>query len=293
MTDKSVALVPSIVREINFYGDVLLMAMVGDVPYVALRPIADFLGLDWSAQYRRVQRDDVLVDEAQLVSMTAADGRQRDMFSLPLEFLPGWLFGITSSKAAHPEYAPKIKRYRRECFRVLWQAVQTELLPSVQEQEITTVVEVKSDSQLALMAAAQYDELLGVTNLVREHLEILTGAVMPISEKVDYMVRLLETLVGKQEVTETKVARIDERTKRLTPEHTRNVAEFVEQMVHRTEKAWVPLDHYKIYGRIKHHFRTNSYKEVADERFSEVMDYLREMLRQALAGELPQQTNLL
>jgi hypothetical protein len=292
MVDKSVALVPSIVREIDFYGDVLLIAMVADIPYVALRPIADFLGLDWSAQYRRVQRDDVLVDEAQLVTMAGADSKQREMFSLPLEFLPGWLFGITSSKTTHPEYASKIKRYRRECFRILWQAVQTDLLPSLQEHETTAVIEVESDAGQALMAAAQYDELLGVTNLVREHMELLRGEITPMSGKLDYAVQLLETLVGRQENAEKKLAKIDERTQRLTPEHARNVAEFVEQMVHRTEKARVQLDHYKIYGRIKHHFRTNSYKEVADERFSEMMEYLREMLRQALAGELPSQSNL-
>ncbi len=286
MADKSTALVPSVVREVLFDGDVLLVAMVGNTPYVALRPIAEFLGLEWSAQFRRVQRDDVLAEEAQLVAMAAADGRRRDMFSIPLEYLPGWLFGITASKAAKPEYAPKIKLYRRKCFRVLWQTVQTDLLPYVE----STIVE--AEPQSTSLAAAQYDELLGVTNLVREHLEILTGAVVPMNEKVDYMVRLLETLVGRQEVTETKIAQIDQRTQRLTPEHTRAVAEYVEQMVHRTAKAPVPLDHYKIYGRLKHHFRTNSYKEVADERFDEVMAYLRELLRQALGGELPQQGSL-
>jgi len=286
MADKSTALVPSIVREVLFEGDVLFVAMVGNIPYVALRPIAEFLGLEWSAQFRRVQRDDVLAEEAQLVAMAAADGRQREMFSIPLECLPGWLFGITSSKAAKPEYAPKIKLYRKKCFRVLWQTVQTDLLPYVE----STIVE--AELQSTSLAAAQYDELLGVTNLVREHLEILTGAVVPMNEKVDYMVRLLETLVGRQEMAETKIAQIDQRTQRLTPEHTRAVAEFVEQMVHRTAKAPVPLDHYKIYGRLKHHFRTNSYKEVADERFDEVMTYLRELLRQALGGELPQQGSL-
>ncbi len=284
MVDKSRAVVPSVVREITFYGDVLLIAMVDNVPYVALRPFADFLGLEWSAQYRRVQRDDVLSEEVQLVAMTGADGRQREMFSIPLEYLPGYLFGITSSKASKPEYAPKIKRYRRECFRVLWQAVQTDLQAAVS----ATIVEAEPTP----LAAAQYDELLGVTNLVREHLEILTGTVVPMDEKVDYMVRLLETLVGRQEVTETKIAQIDQRTQRLTPEHTRAVAECVEQIVHRTAKAAVPLDHYKVYGRLKHHFRTNSYKEVADERFDEVMTYLSELLRQALGGELPQQGSL-
>lgn len=286
MAEKLTALVPSVVREVMFEGDVLFVAMVGNTPYVALRPIAEFLGLEWSAQFRRVQRDDVLVEEARLVAMAAADGRHRDMFSIPLEYLSGWLFGITSSKAAKPEYALKIKLYRRKCFRVLWQTVQTDLLPYAD----ATIVD--AEPQQRELAAVQYDELLGVTNLVREHLEILTGTVVPMNEKIDYMVRLLETLVGRQDETETKIAQIDLRTQRLTPEHARIVAEFVEQMVHQTVKSQVPLDHYKIYGRMKHHFRTNSYKEVTDERFGEVMSYLRELLRQALGDELPRQESL-
>src|SRR5215469_9833449 len=114
MAEKSpVALVPRAVREVTFYGDVLLVALVGDVPYVAIRPIAEFLGLEWGSQYNRIKRDDVLNEDAQLVLMASADGRQREMFSLPLEFLPGWLFGVTPSRA-RPEYKEKLTRYRRD-----------------------------------------------------------------------------------------------------------------------------------------------------------------------------------
>jgi hypothetical protein len=45
--NSSVALIPGVVREVPFYDDVLLIALVGDVPYVAMRPIADFIGLHW------------------------------------------------------------------------------------------------------------------------------------------------------------------------------------------------------------------------------------------------------
>src|ERR1700730_17127234 len=103
MAEKSSsALIPSEVREITFYEDVLLVALVDDAPHVALRPITDFLGLNWSAQYRRVQRDEILMSEARLVVMRGSDGKQYEMLSLPLEFLPGWLFGVTVSKV-HPE----------------------------------------------------------------------------------------------------------------------------------------------------------------------------------------------
>jgi hypothetical protein len=122
-TEKDmVALVPQEVREVNFYGDILLVALVNGVPYVALRPIVDFLGVEWSAQFQRIQRDDILNEEKCLVVMTGADGRQREMVSLPLELLPGWVFGISGTRLKKPEQAIKLKRYRRECFKVLWNA---------------------------------------------------------------------------------------------------------------------------------------------------------------------------
>ena len=117
-----VALVPQDVREVNFYGDVLSVALMDDVPDVALRPIIDFIGVEWTAQFQRVQRDDVLNEERRLVVMIGADGKQREMLSLPLELIPGWIFGISGSRLKNPEQAAKLKRYRRECFKVLWNA---------------------------------------------------------------------------------------------------------------------------------------------------------------------------
>src|SRR5258708_220533 len=117
------ALIPSEVQEVPFYEDRLPVASVNNVAYVALKPINDFLGLDWSAQYRRVQRDEVMGDEAKLVTIQAADGKQYDTLSLPLEYLPGWLFGINASRVK-PELKDKVIRYQRECFRILWQAFQ-------------------------------------------------------------------------------------------------------------------------------------------------------------------------
>ncbi len=115
-----VPLTPEEVREVVFYGDRLLVALVDGIPYVALRPIVGFLGVEWSAQYRRLQRDDILNEEKRLVVMTGRDGKQYEMLSLPLELLPGWLFGITGSRLKTEAATRKLKKYRRECFRVLW-----------------------------------------------------------------------------------------------------------------------------------------------------------------------------
>src|SRR5579859_7214595 len=78
------ALVSTSTHEIDFYGDLLVIALIEDTAYVALKPITDFLGLDWASQRQRVQRDEVMKEESKLVVTTGADQRQREMFSLPL-----------------------------------------------------------------------------------------------------------------------------------------------------------------------------------------------------------------
>ena len=97
----SVAIVPRREQEVEFYGDAIPVAQtVEGSLFVAIRPLTDFLELEFSAQRRRVMRDEILVEAAMTVIMTGADGRQRKMMCIPLELLPGWLFGITASRAA-------------------------------------------------------------------------------------------------------------------------------------------------------------------------------------------------
>lgn len=119
---KTDAVRPEREQTVDFYGDPIQVAQTDDgTLYVALRPISDFLGLDFSGQRQRVLRDDVMAERLTTVLMTAADGRQRDQLCLPLDLLPGWLFGV-NPRQARPEIIDKLKRYRTECFRVLWNA---------------------------------------------------------------------------------------------------------------------------------------------------------------------------
>ena len=108
-------LVPQRERTVDFYGDNIPVAQAEDgTLYVALRPITDFLGLQFSAQRRRVLRDEVMAERRRSVIMTAADGRQREQLCLPLDLLPGWLFGVSPGQA-RPEIMDKLKRYRADC----------------------------------------------------------------------------------------------------------------------------------------------------------------------------------
>ena len=130
MADQELS-VPQAQRTIDFYGDpITVVVMPDDEVYVPIRPIAEFLGLDWSSQLQRIRRDDVLTNRTITLLVTTTDESRRDMVCLPLDLLPGWLFGISASRV-RGELAPKLNRYREECFRVLWRSFQAETLAAI------------------------------------------------------------------------------------------------------------------------------------------------------------------
>src|SRR5579859_175940 len=162
------ALVSTSTHEIDFYGDLLVIALIEDTAYVALKPITDFLGLDWASQRQRVQRDEVMKEESKLVVTTGADQRQREMFSLPLEYLPGWLFGINASRVK-PELKEKVIRYQRECFRILWQAFQSraatpDVIPQLVSDQAETRARVENVEQDVKAMKVILSEIRGLSN---------------------------------------------------------------------------------------------------------------------------------
>lgn len=114
MSDES-RLVPEEVKTIAFYGDDITAALVrfGDDTriYVPLRPICDFLGLSWVGQRERVMRDEVLAEAVRGVRVTRTPGTgggTQEMLCLPLDLLPGWLFGVSVNRVKKPEFREKL-----------------------------------------------------------------------------------------------------------------------------------------------------------------------------------------
>ncbi|NCC33407.1 MAG: hypothetical protein EOM24_15530 [Chloroflexia bacterium] len=91
-----------------------------DVP---VRSLCDSLGLDWLGQRQRLMCDEVLVREVRFVVMTPThpEGGDPESLALPLEFLPGWRFGLDAARMK-PVLKERIIRSRRECYRRLWDA---------------------------------------------------------------------------------------------------------------------------------------------------------------------------
>lgn len=109
----------SISATVDFHGKPLTVVTAADGRrLVAMRPICEAVGLQWESQYNRLRRNEVLASTISVMNMVAADGKEREQVCLPLEYLNGWLFGISTSRVK-PEIRQRLEDYQRECYQVL------------------------------------------------------------------------------------------------------------------------------------------------------------------------------
>lgn len=94
-------LVPVEEKKVEFYGDEIIAVAIEEGNerriYVPVKPIVDYLGLSCSGQSERIRRDAVLPEERRLIRVTRInpEGGRPDIPALPIEFLHGWLSGIS------------------------------------------------------------------------------------------------------------------------------------------------------------------------------------------------------
>lgn len=104
---------------VQFHGQPIITAMVAGVAYVAMRPLVENIGIDWTGQSVKLrnQKDKFNCRD---ISMVAADGKLRQLLCLPLKKLNGWLFSINPEKV-RADIRDKLIQYQEECFSVLYE----------------------------------------------------------------------------------------------------------------------------------------------------------------------------
>ncbi|MDB5724974.1 MAG: hypothetical protein JWQ16_1728 [Novosphingobium sp.] len=102
---------------ISVHGRDILAALDGDSIRVPMKPFCETIGVPWDAQRQRIQRDEVLSEGASMMLVPSAGGLQEQV-TLPLDLIPGFLFGIQARRFA-PELRERIRIFRRECYRIL------------------------------------------------------------------------------------------------------------------------------------------------------------------------------
>jgi len=259
---------PSAERTIDFYGDPIVVAvMPDDEVYVPIRPIVEFLGLDWSGQYQRIQRDAVLARRIESMVVTTADGRQRETVCLPLDLLPGWLFGISPSRV-RPELTEKLNRYREECFRVLWRAFQADAISAagpVALQPIaaagtgTSLIQIR---ELGLAVAHMADQQLALEQRTTEH----TG-------RLDRAATVIKEMQRRLTVIEDQV----QPSAYLTDAQAAELATLVKAIAKDLTERDKSKNHYQsVFGELYRRFGVSSYKRVRQEQFVAVLAFLDE-----------------
>jgi len=118
MAENSHTTSPSIIA-VPFQNDTLIAIEREDGIYIAIRPICERLGLNWSGQFLRIKRHAIL-SEAVCMTQTPFTRHGQEETCLKLDYLNGWLMGIDASRVK-PAVRDALIEYQRECHRVLFE----------------------------------------------------------------------------------------------------------------------------------------------------------------------------
>lgn len=96
----------------------ILMLQTSD-QLIPIKPICEALGIDAKSQRDKIHEDEDLDSTAVLSTSVGGDGKDREMFCLPLKMVFGWLYTI-NPKNVKPEAKETVRQYRKECYNALY-----------------------------------------------------------------------------------------------------------------------------------------------------------------------------
>lgn len=260
------ALIPIEQRSVLFYDDEITAVLVEvndrQVIYVPVRPICDYLGVSWDGQRQRLRRDPVLTEVAMSAVITTADidpGNRRprtsEMLCLPLDFINGFLFGISASRVKDDVRAQLI-RYQRECYRVLAEAfLQQETAVSSTEASLVQVREMALAIARLAEEQIEFDRRLASTETRLDKAAVVVG---------DMQKRL--TAVEQKLTPGTAV----------TDEQAMQISQAVKAIAMEMEKRSGRNEFQGVYGELYRRFGITSYKLLPAEKFADAMGFLTE-----------------
>jgi hypothetical protein len=107
-----------LISTINNQGIVIVIDEDGQ-KFVPIKPICEALGVDYSSQLQKIKEDEILCSVVGLSTTTGADGKSYKMSTIPLKYVFGWLFTI-SSKNVKEESREGLKNYKEMCYTSLY-----------------------------------------------------------------------------------------------------------------------------------------------------------------------------
>jgi hypothetical protein len=271
MSDKK-ALVPVAQRAVDFYGDEIQGVVISTTPYsrdvyVPVRPICDYLGVNWSSQRQRINRDLVLKEAITSVYVGTSGGPQ-DMLCLPLDYLNGWLFGINASRVKE-EMREKVVQYQRECYRVLAEAFIGRGLTDNDSPTVASLFQVREMGRAIMQMADEQIEIERRLTTTEDQV----GQAAIVINSIDKRVSSLEKKLSPgQAVTEEQASQISQAVKA--------VAMKLSEVSGRNEYGGV-------YGELYRRYGITSYKLLPAAKFEPAMSWMSEWYQQIADTEVP------
>lgn len=254
MSEKK-SIIPTEQRTIPFYNDRVTAVLTEDgTVYVPVKSLCELIGVDWTAQYRRINRDAILAEMATSIAITATDveeGSDRpktsQMICLPLSHLNGWLFGISASRVKEAVKEPLL-RYQRDCYTVLYEA-------------FSTGIAIRPDNELMQSndpIAVAFRNSLANARLARETYYL--------TQRVDDHERRLGLLEAQLSNTG---AYVTQEQAQLISEGVKAVSGVLSDRSGKNEYGGTYVELYRRFG-------VTSYKHIPTIRFDECMNWLRD-----------------
>ncbi|WP_052503498.1 phage antirepressor N-terminal domain-containing protein [Lacinutrix sp. Hel_I_90] len=97
----------------------IIISTNGIEKYVAIKPICEAIGVDYSSQLKKIKEDPILGSTVVLTTTVGADENKRKMQTLPLRYIFGWLFRI-DSRNVKEDIRDNVEKYQKECYDVLF-----------------------------------------------------------------------------------------------------------------------------------------------------------------------------
>lgn len=261
MAEQATTLVPAREQVVQFYGDNIPVAQMPDGEiYVPLRPLTDFLGLAFGSQTLRVRRDEVLAERARTVTMARSDGKRVGMLCLPLDLLPGWLFGLQPTRV-RPELAEKLRRYRAEAFKVLWQAFKGDVLPTSAPQKDL------SGAALAMEIAT------AVQHLARQQLD-MEARLGDVAGRQEVMAQYLKGFIHKTEGRLQNLEIYLNTGATISEAQAAEIALAVKNVGQRLASKGDKGGYSKVYSEMYRRYRVSSYRSLPTSQYEEVLAWL-------------------
>jgi len=283
-------------RIITFLDDELTVALSesGGI-YCSLPGMCNALGLNTQAQSRRVVRTRLLRPGiCRMLLKTAKRGYQKTL-CFRIDLIASWLSGAETElmragagEKVH-EYQIRLAPIATQIFLEVMDVNPRALLPIPQTQPALAPSEAEVILRQVADLREEYTNLAGVVNMMHESMEAMLGEV---GGKLDQATELMQQLVNLQQDQLQEIDKLKAKTQGLTKAQQAEVSRAVGIIVRDSKKAGTQIDYRQIFGKIMSRFHVKSYADIPDNRFDEVMSYLRDLWRQATSGQSPEQGSL-